>query len=234
MSVVSRPLRSARPLFVALLALSTAARAQTSAVIDEGTFLVSRAGTAIGRESFRIMRSPGPGGQVFLITGQSSIGDERMVTRLGADSGGVPVSYEADVSRRGEQVHHLQGRGRPGRFSVLVQVKGGESARDYRLVNGALLIDQDVFHHFFFVPRLANHARVIAIVPRGSQQVAYTLTDRGAEDISVAGRTVQARRYTLVPASGAGQDVWVDATGRMLRVAIPERGLVAVRDDLPR
>jgi hypothetical protein len=220
-------------LFLALPIATPAARAQTSAVVDEGTFLVSRGGTAIGRESFRIVRSPGAGGQVFLATGQSSIYGDRIVTRLGTDSTGLPVSYEADISARGERVNRLQGRGRPGRFSVLAQVKGRESARDYLLSNGALLIDQDVFHHYYFVPRLASHANVIAIIPRGNQQVTYALADRGAENLSLGGRTVQVRHYALASPSGGTQDVWIDSSGRVLKVSISERGLVALRDELP-
>lgn len=221
-------------LLLALPMAPSVVRAQTSAVIDEGTFLVRRGGTAIGRESFRIVRSPGAGGRVFLATGQSSIDGDRIVTRLGTDSTGLPVSYEADISTRGERINRLQGRGRPGRFSVLAQVKGHESARDYLLTNGALVIDQDVFHHYYFVPLLASHAGVIAIIPRGNQQVTYTLTDRGAENLSLGGRTVLARHYTLDAPSSGTQDVWIDSAGRVLKVSISERGLVALRDELPR
>lgn len=214
----------------ALALAPVTARAQ-SAIVDEGTFLVSRNGSAVGRESFRILRSPGPGGQVLLVTGQSAVGDNRIVTRLGTDAAGVPVSYEANLSVRGEQIQRLQGRGRPGRFSVLVQTKTGESARDYVLSSGALLIDGDVFHQFYFLPQLATHSSIVVIDPSAARQTTFTLTDRGAENVSLSGRSFAARHYALVAPSGSAEEVWVDGTGRLLKVSIPEKGLVAVRED---
>lgn len=205
-----------------------------SAVVDEGTFMVTRKGAPIGRESFRIVRTPAPGGQVFRATGQSALGDNRVSTSLGTDSSGVPVSYESDLSQRGEVVQRLQGRGRPGRFSVLVQNKGGESAREYVLNNGALLMDEDVFHHFYFVPIAAQHAGVIVITPRSSEQGRFQLEERGNEDVSIAGRRIPSRHFSLVGPSGDTRDVWIDSQGRLLKVSILEKGLVALRDDPPR
>src|SRR5207253_2062527 len=115
-------------------------------VIDQGTFLISRNGTSIGRESYRILRSPAPGGQALRATGQSAIGEDRMETTLGTDSLGLPVSYESKLYQHGELIQHIVGRGRPGRFGILVETKGGESAREYVLTNGALLIDDNIFH----------------------------------------------------------------------------------------
>ena|SRR5437867_3814304 len=210
------------------------ARAQSSAVVDEGTFMVTHNGAPIGRESFRIVRAPAPGGQVFRATGQSALGDNRVTTTLGTDSSGVPVSYEAELRLRDTVVQRLQGRGRPGRFSVLLGTKSGESAREYILNSGALLIDDDVFHHFFFVPFAAQHAQLIVIAPRATQQERYGLEERGTEDVEIAGRSIQSRHFALIGPNGATRDVWIDGKGRLLKVAIAEKGLVALRDDPPR
>jgi hypothetical protein len=232
---VSYPSRRARLALPALLLLLPfAARAQTSAIVDEGSFVVSRGGTVVGRESFRIARSPGPNGQVLVCTGQSAVGDLRVTSRLATDSAGVPVSYEANITARGEKAIRLQGRGRPGRFSVVVQTRAGESARDYLLSNGALLLDEDVFHQFFFVSHLTSHTNIIAIDPRNSTQTTYTLADRGTETVTIGRQSQPARHFALVAASGATKDVWVDGTGRLLKVALPDRNLVAVRDESPR
>lgn len=210
------------------------AGAQASAIVDEGTFLITQRGAPLGRESFRIARIPAPGGQVFRATGESALGDNRLTTILGTDSSGVPVSYESRLSQRGTVVQQLQGRGRPGRFSVLVRTKTGESAREYMLNNGALLMDEDIFHHFFFVPLAAQHPHVIVIAPRSTEQGRFTVTERGTEAVEIAGRRIDGRRFRLVDAGGATRDVWVDDRGRLLKVSIPDRGLVALRDDLPR
>ena len=153
------------PLIVALALVPTVGRAQASAVVDEGTFTVTEKGAPIGRESFRIARTPAPGGQVYLVKGQSALGENRVSTTLGADSLGVPVSYESEHRVRGQLVQRLQGRGRPGRFSVLKFTKSGESAREYLLNNGALLIDENVFHHCYFVPMSAKLDHLVVIAP---------------------------------------------------------------------
>ena len=220
---------------VALLgaALPSASRAQT-AVVDEGTLMVSKNGSPVGRESFRIKRELAPGGQVFQATAESALGDNRVTMRLGTDSSGVPVSYEAEMKLRGRIVQRLRGRGRPGRFSVLMEGEKGESARDYVLNHGALLLDEDVFHQFFFVPLAAAHQELVVIAPRSTQQGRFTLQERTVDSVEIAGRTIEGRRFTLTDPSGATRDVWIDARGRLLKVAIPERGLVALRDDPPR
>jgi hypothetical protein len=216
-----------------LLFVATAVGAQ-SAVVDEGTFMVTRGGAPIGRESFRIVRAPGPNGQVFRATGQSALGDVRFTTSLGTDSSGVPVTYESELSQRGEVIQRLQGRGRPGRFSVVVWTKSGEAAREYLLNNGALLIDDEVIHQFYFIPVAAARGQLVVIAPRAGRQGHYRLEERSSETVEIAGRGVATRRFALIPASGDSRVVWTDANGRLLKVSIPEKGITAVRDDLPR
>jgi hypothetical protein len=210
------------------------ATAQSSAVVDEGTFTVSRNGAPVGRESFRVARTPAPGGQVFKASSTSALGDIRITSSLGTDSSGVPVAYESDVFQKGQLQQHAQGRGRPGRFSVLVQTRSGESAREYLLSDGALLLEDDVHHHFYFVALAARDAEVVVIAPRSAQQVRVKLENRGADSVEIAGRAIAARRFGLTYPDGTSRDVWVDESGRLLRVAVPAKGLVALRDDPPR
>jgi hypothetical protein len=219
-------------LLVAPLAPVTAA-AQGSAVVDEGTFTVSLKGAPVGRESFRIIRAPAPRGQAYQATGTSVLGETKTTSRLGTDSAGVPVSYDSEVTTRGQKVHQLHGQGGPGRFSVLAQTTKGESAREYVLNNGALLIDEDVFIHFFFVGLAALHPEIIVISPRSAQQRKAELVARGEENVDIGGRSIPARRFSLVDAGGS-RDVWLDANGRVLKIAIAAKGLLALRDDPPR
>ena len=214
-------------------ALPFAAAAQGSAVVDEGTFTIARGGTPVGRESFRVIRAPAPGGQVYQATGTSVIGEVKATSRLGTDSVGRPVAYESEVTERGQLVQRLRGRGRPSRFSTLVQTRTGESAREFVLPNGTLLLDEHVFHHFFFVALAAHSTEVVVISPRTAQQVAMRLEPLAEESVEVGGRTLAARRFSLT--SGASPShVWVDGQGRLLKVEIPERGFVALRDDPPK
>jgi len=216
------------------LGLSSVAAAQTSAVVDEGMFTVTQSGTPLGRESFRIVRAPAPGGQVFRATGQSAFGGNRVTTSLGTDSSGVPISYESELSQRGEVVQRLKGSGRPGRFSVLIQTKSGESAHEYVLNNGVLLMDDDVFLHFYFVPLVSAHAQVNVISPRATEQSHFKLEERGTDTVEIASGGIPSRHFALVGPTGVTRDVWIDEKGRLLKVAIPEKGLVALREDPPR
>lgn len=217
----------------AALVSAPAVRAQASAVLDEGTLMVSRNGTPIGRESYRIVRAPGPGGQVYQARSSTALGTDRVSAILGTDSTGVPVTYEAEVTSASSVTDRLSGRGRPGRFSVLVQTRTGESAREYRLNNGALLIDQDVFHQYFFLGLAGSHTRFNVISPRSQQEAMFQFEERGRETLDIGGRKIDSRHLALVGASGS-RDVWLDARGRLLKVAIAADGLVALRDDAPR
>jgi len=206
--------------------------AQSSALVDDGTFTISRHGTPIGREAFRIVRVPAPDGQVFRGSGTTVLEDRRYTTVLGTDATGMPVSYEARLTYEGKTLR-IEGRGRPGRFSVLSTTTGGESAREYVLQNGALLMEDEVFLHFFFVPLAVASSHVMVIVPRGAQQSVFALASLGAEAVEIAGVKVPGRRFSL-SSDGVSRDVWVDAVGRLLKVSIPEKDLVALRDDPPR
>lgn len=217
----------------ALLCAPALAHAQTSAVIDEGTFMITQQGNPFGRESFRIVRTPAPGGQVYRATGQGSLGDNRLTSKLGTDSTGVPVSYESDLTLKGELVQHLQGRGRPGRFSILNQTRGAEAAREYVLEDGALLVDGDVIHHYSFVPLAADHATLNVIAPRTGMQVRYKLDELAREQVEIGGRSIESRHFTLT-ADGVRREIWVDLQGRLLKVVVPDKGLVAIRDEPPR
>lgn len=211
-----------------------AVAAQNSAVVDEGTFMVSRNGSPIGRESFRIVRAPAPGGQAYEARSRSALGRIRISTILGTDSLGVPVSYESELSTGAAVTERLKGRGRPGRFSVLVQTRSGEAAREYVLGNGALLIDEDVIHQYYFLRLAGRHADFNIIGPRSHQQARFHYENRGSEMVEIAGQKIVSQRFALIAASGSARELWLDGNGRLLKISIPERNLVAVRDDPPR
>ena len=224
---------SLRAAIVALALAPAALVGQASAVVDEGSFTITQQGAPYGRESFRIVRTPAPGGQVFRATGQGALGDNRITSILGTDSSGVPVTYSSDLLLNGRLVQRLQGRGRPGRFSVLSSTTAGEAAREYVLDAGALLVDGDVMHHYYFVP-LAARGRLSIIAPRSGRQLSFQVTDAGRENLEISGRAIDSRHFSLTTTDGLRRDVWVDGQGRLLKVVLPDRGLIAVRDDPPR
>jgi len=72
------------------------------------------------------------------------------------------------------------------------------------------------------------------IVPRRNTQVTMRVADAGTEKLAIGGTTLDARHYTIADPGGADREVWADSAGRLLKVAIPSRGVVALRDDPPR
>lgn len=231
--LLTRASRLLRAALATPLLFPPAAAAQQSALVDEGTFMVSRNGAPIGRESFRIVRSPAPGGQVFQARSQSALGADRLTTILGTDSTGAPVSYEAELGREGRMVERARGSGNAKRFTVLVQTRNGEASREYVISNGALLVDDDVIHQFHFVG-LALASEYDIIAPRATGQGRYRLEARGTEMLDIGRNRIQSRRFALIEAGGSAREVWLDGRGRLLKVALPEKSLVAIRDDPPR
>lgn len=213
-----------------LLALPAVAPAQRP-VMDEGTLLVSRNGTRVGRESFRIQAAEK--GRFLTATGQSVVGDVRITPALSVDSAsGTPVLYRVEA-RSGGTAERLQATGRPGRLSAAFHRAGGESAKEYVLTGKVVVLDDELYHQYALLPLLGWTGPVTVIVPRQGSQLAAVLTDRGAAFVRVDGTDVPARHLVLELAGGH-HDIWVDSRGRLLRVAIPSRGVEAVREELPR
>jgi len=55
----------------------------------------------------------------------------------------------------------------------------------------------------------------------------------GEERLNVAGRPLPTLHLRIDPAEGGSRDVWVDGDGRLLRISLPGRNLVAMRDEAP-
>ena len=224
-----------RPIHLALAIplLLGPARAQER-VVDEGSFVILRAGAPVGRENFRIVRAAAAGGQAFRATARIALNEERITTTLTTDSLGAPLSYDLAVTVGAATETTLRGSGRPGRFSALIRTKHGESARDYIVGENPLVLDASVFHQYYFATLMPRRARFAVLEPRTERQSVLRFEDRGEESRQVGRHAVTARHLSLIAADGSTRDVWVDSGGRLLRVEIPATGLAAQREDLPR
>jgi hypothetical protein len=202
------------------------------APFDEGTFVVTRNGAVVGKEAFRIVRSGGKD-QLYTSTAQCAFGDRRIAPALSADRAGVPLLYRVEVKNGGEVEERLQATGRPGRLHAVLQTPTGESSKEYVVANGAVILDDDVYHQHFFVPLARRSGQVIVVVPRRNSQVVGRLEDRGSDKIRVDGKDVTAVHLVITLPDGA-RDLWFDESGRLLKVAMPARGVIALREELPR
>ena len=218
---------------LALLSLALPAAAQV-AVVDEGSFTISHNGTRIGREEFAIRRTPNPGGDVLVANATVVYTDRRLSPALQTDAAGAPLRYQVEVSAGADVHERLQGRVGRGRFSAQLRTPRGESAREYVVADGALILDDDVFHQYYFVARAGRTGAVPVVVPRRNVQVTMRVDNEGADVVAISGDRVPATRYVMTEPDGAARRIWVDTQGRVLKVTLESRGITATRDDPPR
>ena len=218
---------------IALLGLPLAASAQV-AVVDEGSFTISREGTRIGREEFAIRRTPNPGGDVLVANATVVYTDRRLSPALQTDAAGAPLRYQVEVTVGSDVQERLQGRVGRGRFSAQLRTPRGESAREYVVADGALILDDDVFHQYYFLARAGRTGLVPVVVPRRNVQVTMRVDNEGADAVTIRGDRIAATRYAMTEPDGSTRRIWVDGEGRVLRVTLDARGITALRDDPPR
>ena len=234
-----------RRLLPALLALAAApglpgvaaAAGAQVVTVDEGSFTVTRGGAKLGREEFRIVRQPAAGGVAYVARGVGAYGERRITPALQSDSIGAPLRYQVEVRVTGAVDQRLTGQTGGGRFTAQVQTPTGEASREYLLPPASVVLDDEVYHQYYF---LALHRRrdpgaaFPVLVPRRNQQGTMRVTASVPERLTIGGQPLDAAHLTLADPSGARRDVWLDAQGRVLKVAVPASDVVALRDDPPR
>jgi hypothetical protein len=222
-------------LTAALLAGAAPISAQTTRV-DEGTFRLLVGGREVGMETFSI-RQNGEGADAVIIAQGRVVLDQNGGTEVIANvqlagAGLRPVAY--DLELRGGDARRIHGSVTGRRASARITA-GAETFREYLVTDGAVVLDDGVAHHYYFVAQraLAGASTVPIMVPRESRQAQAAISLGGSESVSAGGSTVQARRLTVLPAGGDTRHIWIDGQGRVLRVEIPARNYAAVRTTLP-
>jgi hypothetical protein len=218
----------------AVLCLGAAPMAAQVATVDEGSFTITRNGQKVGREEFRIRRTPAAAGAEFVASATVAYGDRRLSPDLRTDAAGAPLAYRVEVRVGDATEERLTGQVGRGRFTAMLKTSRGESTREYVMPDGALVLDDDIYHQYYFVGVGGRSGATPVVVPRRSAQVNMRVESKGSETVSVAGRSVAGTHFVVSDPGAGARDVWLDGSGRVLKVAIPSRGLVAERDELPR
>jgi hypothetical protein len=204
---------------------------------DEGTFTVTREGARIGREEFRIMRQPVAGGVEYVARGLGAYGDRRITAALQTDATGAPLRYQVDVRNGAETESRLTAQIVHGRFSAQVRTARGEAASEFATGDGTVIVDDEIYHQYFFLPlagRLGTATSdVPVLVPRRNAQGPVRVSRGGSDAVTIGGQSVAATRYTLTLPGLTERQVWLDGSGRVLKVSVPAQGIVATRDDPP-
>jgi hypothetical protein len=215
-----------------LAAAAPAAQAQ-GVVVDVGSFTITANDQPVGREDFRITRTESSAGRSYVANATVTYSDRKLYPALSTDAAGLPANYQVEVRVGQDTREKLYGQLGEGKFSARVQTPRGESAKEYIVADGALILDDDVFHQYFFVAQREPGPAAV-VVPRRNVQVRMTLRAGAPQTVTIGGSAIEARHLVLTEPGGAAREIWVDAQGRVLKVALPARGVVALRDDPPR
>jgi hypothetical protein len=220
----------------ALLALVAAlgsvcpASAQT-VLIDAGSFRLSVGGREVGRDSFNIRRTVVGAETRILAQGWVDVDQRRINSLLETNSGYGLTRYQSTVSGSESAAFSATVNGR--RMETAVRSPAGEQAREARAREGAVLLEENVAHHYFFLGALAKEGgRLPVIVPRADEQAEFDVGAITPERLTVGGREIDARRLQI-SSNGIERLIWVDAEGRLLRVEIPSTGFLAERLKAP-
>lgn len=203
---------------------------------DEGVFDVRVGGRSVGTEEFRIRQSGSGAGAEIVANSRVDLvlptGTVDLVTSLRtAGFQAQPVGYEVTVG--GTAPRKIVGTIGEGRFSARIATPSGEQMREYLASPEATVLDDGVAHHYYFLARRGREGRIPVIVPRENRQVMATVSNAGAENVTIGDTLVSLYRLDVQPDGGETRHVWLDDLGRVIRVDIPSRGYVAVRTELP-
>lgn len=213
-------------------------------VVDEGTFEVTVDGRPAGTERFVIRQNGSGASAETLASGQIRLNIAEGVLELAPRlrTTGVrsdPVSYQVEIG--GSAPRTIVGTVGRGRFSAKIVTPSGEQLREYVASNGAVVLEDGVAHHYYFLAQRLREGQVPVLVPRDNRQVVATVGNRGEERVEVAGRSVPAFHLVVRLRPDEERHVWLDALNRVLRVEHCRTGAArcvptysAVRTELPR
>lgn len=226
-----------RSLMFAMLTVGSLppAPAKAQVVVDEGSFTISRGGQPVGREEFTIRSTPSGGGALYVARATARYGERKLTPLLNADPSGRPLRYSIDVRDGKASELSVSAHSMRGRFVSRVRNATGESEREYVVGDGAVLIDDDVWHHYYFLARATRNGEIAVVVPQKGAQQQWRVSTQATETVMIGGRERPAVRLLVSPDGAPDRQVWVDpASSKVLRVAVPASGLVATRDDPPK
>jgi hypothetical protein len=218
---------------VAALSAISVANAQGSRVADEGSFTISVNGRTVGRENFRIMATTRADVTEYVARADVTYGDRKVTPVLRATAQGGVVEYDV-TTRGGGTTESWRGAVAGPRLNATIASGRGSSAREYIVPAGSLLLDDEILSQHWFLALRARSGAIPVVVPRrGDIKATVSMTTVGEEALQIGNHDIQATHLRATFDGGEAHDIWVDRSGRLLKVALPARNLVALRDDPP-
>ncbi|HEY2982084.1 MAG TPA: hypothetical protein VGJ22_12950 [Anaerolineales bacterium] len=177
--------------------------------IEHGRFNIIKDGKKIGTDEFSIAKK----GTGYSMDGKVTIGDLTISSQMELNDKLVPVSYEAS-SREGT----IRVKVTPT-ISELETIVGGEtSSADFRFPEGAVILDNNFFHHYLMLlyRAQAGQTSVPVFVPQ----------DRSVGSAIV--RSMGARTYDL-EVGDVKMQATTDAEGTLIKLTVPAASVVVER-----
>ena len=203
--------------------------------VDEGTLVVREDTVEIAREAFRLTAAR-TGAGVTRWTLATTIRYDRSrpvvvldpIVELGSDSS--PVSLEYTVADPREPLRIL-GQLTRGRFVVRLLGRRTERAREFPAPPPTAVVDDSVFALYLPVAWQGRPrpVAVTAVFPRAGRREVLTVQDQGVQSTTLNHDPAALRHITVTGGEGRLVHLWLDADGRLAKVEVPSRRLVAER-----
>jgi len=202
---------------------------------DEGTLVVREDTLEIARETFRLTAlRTGAGVTRWKLATTIRYDRTRPVVvldpivELGPDSS--PVSLEYTVADPREPLRIL-GQLTRGRFVVRLLGRRTERAREIPAPPPAAVVDDSVFALFLPVAWQGRPqpVTVTCVFPRAGRRELLTVQDLGVESTTLNRDPAALRHITVTGGENRVIHLWLAADGRLAKVEVPSRRLVAER-----
>lgn len=223
-----------------LLAGTALVQPAPGAIVDQGSFTITVSGAASGRETFAVRLAA----QGYQASGTVLSADRRLLPSLSTDLTGVPVSYTLDARGGPGHVERISVVRDRGFLTLRARWAEQESVRelpaapprrgpDSALVGGTVLVDDDIVHQYYFLMLGRREGVVSVVVPERRVVLPMRIERLGPDSVRIGAKELEAVRIRVTTDSEGERLVWIDAAGRVLQLARPERHLIAVRDSPP-
>ncbi len=203
--------------------------------VDEGTLVVREDTLEIARETFRLV-AVRTGAGVTRWKLATTIRYDRTrpvvvldpIVELGPDSS--PVTLEYTVADPREPLRIL-GQLTRGRFVVRLLGRRTERAREFPAPPPAAVVDDSVFALYLPVAWQGRPqpVTVTCVFPRAGRRELLTVQDLGVESTTLNRDPAALRHITVTGGENRVIHLWLAADGRLAKVEVPSRRLVAER-----
>lgn len=206
---------------------------------DEGTLVLREDTTVVGQETFALLgltANGSPNGWRVGTRARYGVGSRSIllapVVEIGPDSEPVTLQYEVSRPAGPERILGTAAR---GRFTLRYLSPDRERTREVSAGPGTLVLDDSALALYLLAAWRARSkpVPVSGLFARAMRKDALTVTDAGLETTMLSRQPTTLHHYTVQGGSAQLVHVWLDPTGRLMKVEIPTRKLVGERVPIP-